>query len=144
MIEKRQIAIADVIASRPDEIIRKAIDAHVTDFSRDSLVRKTRTLCRLIRPTSMCSKKYTFSEDRLERIDSIRHKCAHGGFDVADFSTFQEDLEYLENTAHFFIEAAAVALGIDIGPMPDIRNIISPPAPDPPQLVDTVGIAPCP
>ena len=114
IITKKQLTVGDLIGTASEEIIRQKIDEHIVEFDRDSLIRKTRTLFRLYQPCTSALPGYIFSEERLQRIDALRHRCAHGGCGVADFSTFDDDLEYLRQTGEYFVRLAAVAFKIDL------------------------------
>lgn len=107
LINKKQVSIGDLIATDVETVLKNKIQEQLIEFDRDNLIRKTRTLFRLLQPPRNSSDGYTFSEERLTRIDLLRHKCAHGGCDIADFSTFEDDVEYLRQTAEFFVNSAA-------------------------------------
>lgn len=112
ILARKQLTVADLVGTSPDQIVHQKIEEHLIEFDRDSIIRKTRTLFRLYQPNASALPGYVFSEERLQRIDALRHCCAHGGADVADFSTFDDDLEYLRQTGEYFIRVAAAAFKI--------------------------------
>jgi len=118
-ITDKKITISELLNLGKDEIIKTKIKEFLSDLERRPVLKKTSTLFTLLE-NSYSSEKYSFDGERLARIDSLRHQCAHGGADVADFSNFDDDLAYLRETADFFIDAASAALDIKL-PQADIK-----------------------
>jgi len=112
IIGDKKLTIQDLVNKAPSEVIRSKIDERLIQFERDPLISKTQTLFRIYHPSATILSGYGFSEERLTRIDRLRHQCAHGGCDVADFSSFEDDIDYLTRTGEYFINSAANALGI--------------------------------
>ena len=59
-----------------------------------------------MKPDSGRFKNYVYDQENLTRIDKLRHECAHGKVDVADFSSIYKDIDYLiqalYDLSHFY------------------------------------------
>ena len=123
LLANKQLSVQDLLSVDHSVVLQQKIDDRLTQFERDTLLSKTTTLFRVYQPTATALDGYGFSQPRLERIDKLRHQCAHGGCDVADFSQFEDDIDYLTRTGEYFIRGAADALGITLfEPLSDITS----------------------
>ena len=98
-------------------MLKDKLHEFINDLDRQPLLKKTSVLFSLFN-TSHSMKSYQFDLGQLERIDVLRYQCTQGGADVANLSSFDADMEYLEQTAEFFIDACAKELGIEL---PEIK-----------------------
>lgn len=112
ILAAKHLTVQELLSSDHTEVLQQKIDDKLACFEREPLLSKTTVLFRVYQPTATALVGYGFSRSRLERIDQLRHQCAHGGCDVADFSQFEDDIDYLTRTGEYFIQAAADALGI--------------------------------
>jgi hypothetical protein len=107
LIENKKFSVGELHDKSLATLLASEVNGYLGEMERQSLVEKTRTLFRVLRPTPSPRKSFTFDEARVKRIEDLRNHCAHGSVDVTDFSTFYEDLEYLRQVGEYFIEIVA-------------------------------------
>lgn len=110
LLKSKQVSLQEALSQNLDELLTERIDAFLHLMDRQSLVERTRTIFRLINDSDL--PRGIFDEARVDRIERLRNDCAHGRVDVADFSTINDDLDYLRQIGEFFIDTVAAKFGI--------------------------------
>lgn len=107
LFSNKKITIKEVIDNSPSELLKIYACKYLDTFSREPLPEKTKILLSVLRPDSGQYNGYKYNQENLIRIDSLRHECAHGGIDLADFSNIYNDIDYLKSTGEFFLHLMA-------------------------------------
>ena len=113
-LSDKKIKVSDLIVRGKDKIIQELIREYINSFERFSLCSKANILLSIFKPKSQ-NDSFKFSQEKLGKIDKIRHGCAHGRIGVVDFSTFKSDLSYLIDTGSYFIQLGAKKYSLNIG-----------------------------
>lgn len=106
--------IKNLLQWNKDELIASLAEAFVKKYRRDSLLQKLDSLFSVLKPSSGKMKHYQYDKKEIQRIDDMRHDCAHGRIDVANFTTLYEDIEYLKQTGKYFLSLMADKHGVDL------------------------------
>lgn len=105
LLKGKQISFETAFKGDALHLLREQALVYLETMERQSLVHKTRTMFRILKDPSL--ETSDFDEIRVKRIENLRNDCAHGRVDVADFSTYYEDLSYLKTVGNFFVNAIA-------------------------------------
>jgi len=103
----KKISIKEVVENSPSELLKIYAEKYLDTFSREPLPEKVKILLSVLKPNSGQYNDYKYDQEKLIRIDSLRHECAHGGIDLADFSSIYYDIDYLKDTGEFFLHLMA-------------------------------------
>lgn len=107
LFENQKVTIRDVVDHARSELLGNCVEKYLEKFGREPLPEKLKILLSILKPDSGRYKDYVYDQGNLIRIDKLRHECAHGKVDIAEFSSIYEDIDYLKNTGEFFLNLMA-------------------------------------
>lgn len=79
-LKERQLKIGDVVANGQDAAMKAVSRDYVSSLERESLIKKSDKLHAICKPSPNVkyASSYTFSRDKLENFDKLRHDIVHG------------------------------------------------------------------
>lgn len=107
LFANKKITIKEFVDNSPSELLKIYACKYLNSFSREPLPEKAKILLSVLRPDSGQYEGYKYNQETLVRIDCLRHKCAHGEIDLADFSDIYYDIDYLKSTGKYFLHLMA-------------------------------------
>ncbi len=108
LVENQKVTIRDVVDRDRSKLLGSCVEKYLEKFERTTLPEKLKILLSILKPESGQYKDYVYDQENLLRIDKLRHECAHGKVDIADFSSIYEDIDYLRKTGEFFLNLMAL------------------------------------
>jgi len=110
----KKITINEVIDNDSSELMKNYASKYLKAFSRETLPEKAKILLSVLKPESGQYRSYRYNYETLDRIDRLRHQCAHGEIDLADFSNIYSDIDYLKSTGEYFLHLMAIKHNVSV------------------------------
>lgn len=114
LFSDKKLNVKYVLQRKRDELIATLADDYIKKYKRNSLLEKLDALFSVLKPISGEMSHYRYDREIIQRIDELRHDCAHGRIDLADFAIIYEDIEYLKQTGKYFLRLMANKHGVDL------------------------------
>jgi len=114
LLEEKTASLGEFISKDITTILDEKIDEYIDWLSRQSLLKKTRDIFRLLAPSQIACQAldFKFSEEVVRKIESMRNDCAHGRIGVSNLSDADQHVDYLIDLGEFFINLSALSLNL--------------------------------
>jgi hypothetical protein len=118
-VAAKKIDFATIRGSSTDAVREELIQAALSQLERESLIKKVDMLFRLCNPPKdfAPTANYTFDRNRLEAIDSQRHRIVHEIDLRGELKSIDDDLEYVRKTSIFLMGLVHQKYRVQIHPL---------------------------
>jgi hypothetical protein len=117
-IENKQVSLGEIRDSSYENIIRNKIDDYINSLDRESLLIKADKLFQVCKPPAKFSplKNYSYDKERLKTLDEKRHEIVHKSNVITPLQNGDDDIWFLQLTAHYFMRLVNYKYSLKIRP----------------------------
>lgn len=103
LVEGRKISMGELKGQSYASLLLAKVDDFVASFERESLLKKVDRLFAICKPLTTNTRIYSYSRERLETLDNLRHSVVHRSSSSPGLQSINDDVSFLRETSIFLL-----------------------------------------